>query len=86
MKASRVALNVVATLAVTLVLAKVAGSIQFAPWATDALIRFAGIFGAYGDESVEDVYLVSSLLASLILAIAVVWGANRLVLRPNREK
>ncbi|MDW9238146.1 hypothetical protein C7S16_0692 [Burkholderia thailandensis] len=50
------------------------------------MIRFAGIFGVYGDESVEDVYLVSSLLASLILAIAVVWGANRLVLRPNREK
>ncbi|AOI40585.1 hypothetical protein [Burkholderia oklahomensis] len=73
-----------ATLAVTLAFAKVAGSIQFAPWATGALVRFAGLFGAYG-ESTEDVYLVASLLTSLILAIAVVWGANRLFSRPNRD-
>lgn len=46
--------------------------------------RFAGLFGAYGDEGVEDVYLVSSLLASLIVAVAVVCGANRLFRRPSR--
>ncbi|AOJ80806.1 non-ribosomal peptide synthetase [Burkholderia savannae] len=83
MKASRIVFNVVATLAVTLALAKVAGSIQFAPWATSALVRFAGLFGAYGDEGVEDVYLASSFLASLIVAVAVVCGANRLFRRPS---
>ncbi|ARL37460.1 hypothetical protein BOC52_31255 [Burkholderia pseudomallei] len=46
--------------------------------------RFAGLFGAYGDEGVEDVHLVSSLLASLIVAVAVVCGANRLFRRPSR--
>ncbi|WP_063533135.1 hypothetical protein [Burkholderia sp. MSMB1589WGS] len=84
MKTSRIVFNVVATLAVTLALAKVAGSIKFAPWATNALVRFAGLFGAYGDESIENVYLVSSLIASLILAVVVVCGANRLLRRPSR--
>ncbi|QBP71425.1 hypothetical protein [Burkholderia pseudomallei] len=46
--------------------------------------RVAGLFGAYGDEGVEDVHLVSSLLASLIVAVAVVCGANRLFRRPSR--
>ncbi|WP_243864495.1 hypothetical protein [Burkholderia pseudomallei] len=46
--------------------------------------EFAGLFGAYGDEGVEDVHLVSSLLASLIVAVAVVCGANRLFRRPSR--
>lgn len=80
MKTSRIVFNVVTTLAVTLALAKAAGTIQFAPWATNALVRFAGLFGAYGDEG----DLVSSLLASLIVAVAVVCGANRLFRRPSR--
>ncbi len=84
MKTSRIVFNVVTTLAVTLALAKAAGTIQFAPWATNALVRFAGLFGAYGDEGVEDVHLVLSLLASLIVAVAVVCGANRLFRRPSR--
>lgn len=79
MKPLRLILNIVATVAITLVLARVFGSIPFAPWATTALVRFSAFLGAYGDEHVEDVYLLTSLALSLVLAAIVVWGANRLL-------
>ena len=77
----RLSLNIVATITITLALARAFGSIPFAPWATTALVRFAAFFGAYGDEQVEDVYLLASLALSLVLAAVVVWGTNRLLRR-----
>ncbi|RDV00219.1 non-ribosomal peptide synthetase [Trinickia dinghuensis] len=77
----RIALNVVTTLVIALGLTRLLGSIPFAPWATDALIRFAAWFGAYGDERIEDVYAMASLLIALTIAAALVWAFHRLLAR-----
>ncbi|PTB20931.1 non-ribosomal peptide synthetase [Trinickia symbiotica] len=76
-----IAPNLAATLVIALGVARVLGSIPFAPWATEALVRFAAWFGAYGDEQVEDVYAIASLLAALILAGTLVWTTSRLLRR-----
>lgn len=77
----RIAFNVTSTLVIALGVARILGSIPFAPWATDALIRFAAWFGAYGGEQVEDVYAIASLLAAFMIAAALVWVINRLAQR-----
>ncbi|CAM2198554.1 Non-ribosomal peptide synthetase (plasmid) [Paraburkholderia kururiensis] len=79
--AVRMTLNVLVTLFVALGLARLAGSVPFAPWATDVLVRFAALFGAYGDEKVEDVYMLTTLLLSLFLAALLVWAVNRALAR-----
>jgi hypothetical protein len=78
---SRTAINTVATITGTLGIAKILGSIGIASWATDALIRFAGWFGAYGDEQIGDVYMVAVIVLSFVTASALVWSANRLLTR-----
>ncbi len=75
---SSTALKLVMTIVITIGIARVLGAIPFAPWATDLLIRFAALFGAYGDEQVEDVYAIASLLAALACAVALVWTVKRL--------
>ncbi|MGN6315372.1 non-ribosomal peptide synthetase [Trinickia sp.] len=78
---SRTAANTIATITGTLGIAKVLGSIEFSSWATDSLIHFAGWFGAYGDEQIEDVYMVVTILLSFVTASALVWSANKLLTR-----
>lgn len=77
----RAAANIVTTLVIALCITRVLGSIPFAPWATAALVRFASWFGAYGDERVEDIYVLVSLPFALMAAAVLVWVANRLLLR-----
>ena len=76
-----VTFNLVTTIVIALGIARIFGAIPFAPWATDSLIRFAALFGAYGDEQVENVYAIVSLLVALACAVALVWTANRLLRR-----
>ncbi|CAN7395313.1 non-ribosomal peptide synthetase [Trinickia sp. LjRoot230] len=78
---SRIAVNGIATVVIALGIARILGAIPFGPSATDALIRFAAWFGAYGDEQIDDVYMVASLLAALVIAALLVWVANRLLAR-----
>jgi hypothetical protein len=79
--ATRITVNVVSTVAIALGVVRILGGIPFAPWATDLLIRLAAAFGMYGDEQVEDVYMIASLLIAFAFAAALVWAANRLVAR-----
>lgn len=78
---SRIALNGITTVVIALGVARILGAIPFGPSATDALIHFAAWFGAYGDEQVDDVYMVTSLIAALVIAALLVWVANRLLVR-----
>ena len=80
-----IALNVVAIAIIALGIARVLGTIPFAPWATDSLIRFAAWFGAYGDEQVENVYVLASLLVAFIFAAALVWATRRLLARRHGQ-
>ena len=73
-----IALMLVTTIVITIGIARVFGAIPFAPWATDLLIRFAALFGAYGDEQVEDVFAIASLLVALACAVALMWTVKRL--------
>ena len=79
-----IALNFGAIVSIALGIARVLGTIPFAPWATDSLIRFAAWFGAYGDEQVENVYALASLIMAFILAAALVWATHRLLARRHR--
>jgi hypothetical protein len=78
---ARATANITATLVIALCITRILGSIPFAPWATAALIRLAAWFGAHGDEQVEAFYALVSLSGALMVAIAFVWVANRLLFR-----
>ena len=74
-----------ATLLLGLGLAKLFGSIPFSPHATAVLVRIAAWFGVYGDEQVEDMFmLVSALLALLIAALLVRLARAMLAARKQR--
>jgi hypothetical protein len=73
-----------ATLILTPGLAKLFGSLPFAPWATGAPVKVAGWFGAYGVEQVEDFYAGSTLALSLVLAMLAVYLPNRALIRFRR--
>ena len=85
-RVGRRAIGLVAVLAITAALMKLCGSVRFAPWATNLLVRVAGMAGIHGDESIEDFYLEVSAVASLIVAIAVVLATMKLVLRPRTDR
>jgi hypothetical protein len=78
---TRITVNIVSVIAIALGVVRILGGIPFAPWATDLLIRLAAGFGMYGDEQVEDVYVIASLLIAVAFAAALVWAANRLIAR-----
>lgn len=78
MKRMRYVWNTIATLVIGLGIAKTFGNMSFSPHATELLVRFAALFGAYGDEHVEDVFMLSSLLAALVIAALLVRLINAL--------
>jgi uncharacterized membrane protein YcaP (DUF421 family) len=81
MKAARVIVNTVATLGLAFVIARFLGTVNFAPWATTALVRVAAFFGAYGDEHIEDFYMLASFVVAIVVSGLIVWSANRAIFR-----
>lgn len=79
-------LRLLAILLLWLVLALICGRISFAPWATDLLVDVTARLGIYGNESVENFYMIASLAFSLIVAILIVVGAERVWRRRGMAK
>ena len=73
-----------AVIVMTLLFMRVLGGIRFTDGMTDGLLRAAALFGVYGDEGIEDFYLLTTALASLALSLLIVGTAN--VVRTRRAR
>ena len=55
------------------------GHVGFTPGMTAGLVRLSSYFGFYGDEAVEDFFMILSGAVALLLAVGVVWLGNRAI-------
>ncbi len=70
--------DAVLVIALALLFMKLFGSVHFTPSMTDHLVRFAASFGRYGDEDVEDLFLLVATITSFVLSLLIV-GIARFV-------
>jgi DMSO/TMAO reductase YedYZ heme-binding membrane subunit len=77
-------LNIVAILALWIGLSFLFGHIHFTSSMTDDLIRTTSALGIYGDEAIEDFYMVVTMVLALILSIGIVWIINQIM--PARSR
>lgn len=83
----RLALRIAAYVVLAILLMMTFGRIGFAPWATDLLVRTSAALGIYGDEAIENFYMMATMALSVVLAGAIVLlGERALTARRDVER
>lgn len=76
--------SVLTIVVLTLLFMKIFGSIWFTDDMTEALVRTAAWLNIYGDEGIEDFYLLTTALVSLALSLLIVSIVN--IVRTRRVR
>ncbi|MET3233797.1 UNVERIFIED_ORG: hypothetical protein ABIC54_006012 [Burkholderia sp. 1263] len=84
MKIVRVIGNVAAVIVLDWLLLKAFLRLQFAPWATIGLVHFASWFGIEAPDQIEAFGGLLMLIVAALIAVGVVWGINRVVVKRAR--
>ncbi|MDR6485344.1 hypothetical protein [Paraburkholderia terricola] len=84
MKIIRVIGNVAAVIVLGWLLLEAFLRLQFAPWATIGLVHFASWFGIEAPDQIEAFGGLLMLIVAALVAIGVVWGINRVVVKRAR--
>ncbi len=83
----RLALRIAAFVVLAILLMMTFGRVGFAPWATDLLVRTSAALGIYGDEAIENFYMIATMALSVVLAGAIVLlGERALTARRDVER
>ncbi|MDR6496633.1 hypothetical protein J2797_006560 [Paraburkholderia terricola] len=84
MKIIRVIGNVAAVMVLGWLLLEAFLRLQFPPWATIGLVHFASWFGIEAPDQIEAFGGLLMLIVAALVAIGVVWGINRVVVKRAR--
>ena len=67
---------VLAVVVLTLAFMKLLGGLRFSDGVTQALVRTADALGVHGDEGIENLYMLGTVIVGLVLSILIVGGLH----------